>query len=158
MRIQIEHRIGVQVSAWDAWSHLSDLQSWGRWNPMYPQVSGQLTIGAPLQLTEVIPGDEPEQITAQVVDWVPEAQIIWTFKAGRFLRRIRYFELQKLNDGACVFSNGEIYEGLGARFVSRGLRRDLKQGFTQLGESFKTMAEREAATRQAKPRRAGDDR
>ena len=144
MRIQIEHRIGVQVPATEAWRHLSDLESWGAWSAMYPKASGKLQIGAPLTLTEVIPGDEPQDLTAQVVDWVPNAQIIWTHKSGRFLRRIRYFELQTLTDDGCVFSNGEIYEGFGARFVSKDLKRALRQGFTELGEAFKAMAEREA--------------
>ncbi|MHB8284596.1 MAG: SRPBCC domain-containing protein [Caulobacteraceae bacterium] len=144
MRIQIEHRIGVQVPATEAWRHLSDLESWGRWSAMYPKASGKLQIGAPLSLTEIIPGDEPQYLNAQVVDWVPNAQIIWTLKAGRFLRRIRYFELQTLTDDGCVFSNGEIYEGFGARFVSKDLKRALRQGFTDMGEAFKVMAERGA--------------
>jgi hypothetical protein len=145
MRIQIEHRIGVQVPAAEAWRLLSDLGSWGTWSAMYPKVSGRLQIGAPLTLTEVIPGDAPQDLTAQVVDWVPNAQIIWTLKAGRFLRRIRYFELQTLTDEGCVFSNGEIDEGLGARFISKELKRAMRQGFTEMGEAFKAMVEREAA-------------
>ncbi len=112
---------------------------------MYPRVSGRLQIGAPLTLTEVIPGDAPQDLTAQVVDWVPDAQIIWTLKAGGFVRRIRYFELQTLTDEGCVFSNGEIDEGLGARFISKDLKRAMRQGFTEMGEAFKAMVEREAA-------------
>jgi hypothetical protein len=134
MRIQIEHRIGVQVPAAEAWRHLSDLESWGTWSVMYPKASGRLQIGAPLTLTEVIPGDEPQDLTAQVVDWVPNAQIIWTLKAGRFLRRIRYFELQTLTD-----------EGCGARYVSKDLKRAMRRGFTDMGEAFKAMVERGSA-------------
>ena len=81
MRFQIEQRIGVRAPASEVWRHLGDLDAWPQWNPMYPQVSGRLQIGATLSLEEVVPGEKPERITPSIVDWVPESQLVWTRKA-----------------------------------------------------------------------------
>lgn len=145
MRVQIEHRIGVQVPASEVWRHLSDIPGWADWNPMYPDAAGKLQIGAVLQLTEVIPGDKPRKITPSVVDWVPDSQILWTQRVARgWLRRIRYLEIQTLTETACVFSNGEVYEGFFARFIPKKRRRALREGFTRLGEAMKARAEASA--------------
>ena len=142
MRIQIEQRIGVRAAASEIWRHLADLDSWPAWNPMYPEASGRLRIGGALSLKEVIPGGAPERITPSIVDWVPESQLVWTSKsAGGLVRRTRYLEIQKLTEEGCVFSNGEIYEGLLAAFVTKSRRRALRTGFRQLCEALKTRVE-----------------
>ena len=150
MRFQIEHRIGVQSPASAVWRHLGDFTAWPEWNPMYPKASGRLQIGAPLSLDEVVPGSRSEAITASVVDWVPEAQIVWTRKMwGGMVQRTRYFEIQALTEQGCVFSNGELFEGFAARFIPRRVRRALRNGFTGVGESLK--ARSEASSPEAAP-------
>jgi len=113
---------------------------------MYPQAAGTLRIGVKLSLTEAVPGQPPEQISAEVVDWVPDSQILWRHKTlGGFVRRLRYLEIEKLTDEGCIFGNGEVYEGFGVRFMSKGLRSALRRGFTGLGEALKATVESQVA-------------
>jgi hypothetical protein len=109
---------------------------------MYPKASGVLRIGTKLSLTEATPGQPPEQIAPEVVDWVPDSQILWRGKTfAGLVRRLRYLEIEKLTEEGCIFANGEMYEGLGVRLMSKGLKRALRQGFTELGEALKARVE-----------------
>jgi len=113
---------------------------------MYPQAAGTLRIGAKLNLTEAVPGQPQDQIAPEVVDWVPDSQILWRHKTlGGLVRRLRYLEIEKLTEEGCIFSNGEVYEGLGVRFMSKGLKTALRRGFTELGEALKTRVEDQVA-------------
>jgi hypothetical protein len=110
---------------------------------MYPQAAGKLRIGAKLTLTEAVPGQPQDQIAPEVVDWVPDSQILWRDKTlGGLVKRLRYLEIEKLTDEGCIFANGELYEGFGVRFMSKGLRSALRRGFTDLGEALKATVER----------------
>jgi hypothetical protein len=144
MRLKLEHRIGVRASASEIWRVLADLETWSAWNPMYPQASGTLRIGAKLKLTEAVPGQPQDQISPEVVDWVPDSQILWRDKTlGGLVRRLRYLEIEKLTDDGCIFSNGEVYEGFGVRFMSKDLRNAIRRGFTGFGEALKATVERQ---------------
>ena len=147
---RIEHRLGIQAPAHVIWQVLSDLEGWGQWNPIYSKVEGKLTIGRQLVLTEAIPGAQPVQITPTVVDWVPDAQILWRMsqKFG-FLKRLRYFEIEALSDEGCIFSNGEDWYGRPARYVTAAQRRGMREGFEAMGEALKARVL--AAWREARP-------
>jgi hypothetical protein len=115
---------------------------------MYPHAAGTLRIGAKLSLTEAVPGQPQDQIAPHVVDWAPELQILWRDKTfGGLIKRLRYLEIEKLTDEGCIFANGEVYEGLGVRFMSKGLKSALRRGFTELGEALKARVEGAARDR-----------
>ena len=142
MRIQIEQRVGVQASPSQVWACIADLETWPQWNPMYPEVTGRLQIGGPLALSEVVRGDKPEQIKASIVDWVPDSQLVWTLRtAGGLIRRIRYLEIQQLTEGACIFTNGEVYQGLAVRLIPRKRLQVMRRAFAALGEALKAHVE-----------------
>jgi hypothetical protein len=152
MRLRLEHRIGVRASASEIWQVLADLDGWSAWNPMYPKAAGVLRIGATLNLIEAVPGQTREEIAPEVVDWVPDSQILWRGKTlGGLVRRLRYLEIEKLTEEGCIFANGEVYEGLGVGLMSKSLQRALRQGFVAFGEALK-------ATVEAGPARAGTGR
>ena len=138
---RIEHRLGVPAPAEVIWQVLADLERWGEWNPIYPKVEGKLTIGGQLEITEQIPGFEPVQITPTVVDWVPDAQILWR-TSGRFgfLKRLRYLEIDQLDEQGCIFANGEDWYGRPARYITREQRRAMRAGFEAFGEALSARA------------------
>ena len=141
MSFRIEHRIGIAAPAPVVWEVLADLDRWGEWNPLYPQVEGSLRIGERLNLVERLAGqDQPAAVT--VVDWVPNEQILWKSTAlGGFVKRLRFLEIEALSENGCVFSNGELWQGRYAGFASRDRRRAYHQAFEALGEALKDCAE-----------------
>jgi hypothetical protein len=132
MSFKTEHRVGVPAPSTVIWEVLSDLDRWPEWNPIYPKINGMLRIGQKLEVLEVFADTPPKLIQPTVVDWVPNAQILWAHKeAGGFIQRIRYIEIEQFDeqDTACILSNGEIYQGLIGAHVGKRIRRRLRAGF-----------------------------
>ena len=48
MKFKIEHRLGLPVPPEAIWGVISDINSWGEWNPLYTRAEGTLRIGAQL--------------------------------------------------------------------------------------------------------------
>ena len=151
MVFRLENRIGVATPASTIWEVISDLDGWSRWNPLYPQASGKLGFGETLTLTLKLPEQEPETIRPTVLEWSPNSLIHWSLKlAGGMVKTTRYLEIEALTETGCIFSNGEVFDGVLSRFVPRRLRRRIRQGFDGMGEA----AEREAEARWAARRAA----
>jgi hypothetical protein len=141
MSFRIEHRIGVAAPAPVVWEVLADLANWRDWNPLYPEVQGALRIGERLTLTERLKGQD-QTVTATVVDWVPNEQILWRATAlGGFVKRLRFLELESLSENGCIFSNGELWQGRYAGFAVGDRRRAYHDAFAALGEALKERAE-----------------
>jgi hypothetical protein len=140
--LKIEHRIGVQCPAPVIWDMVSDINGWSAWNPLYPKAKGEVQFGAELELEVAIPGEKPRVIKPKVRDWTPGEQIIWTLQLmGGLIRSTRYIELETLDNGNCIFSNGEIFEGPLMGLIPRKTRRAIKAGFTHFGETVRDRAE-----------------
>ena len=141
MAFRIEHRIGVAASAEVIWEIISDLEKWPSWNPIYPQAQGRLAIGETLKLTEALPGRPPRAIAPVVVDWEPQAQILWRHDAGFQSRSVRYLEIESLSETGCIFANGAFFHGMLGEQAAKNARRSIHAGFEALGEAVKTLAE-----------------
>jgi len=69
---------------------------------------------------------------------VPDAQILWRMSESfGFLKRLRYFEIEKLTDEGCIFANGEDWFGRKARYVAPVQRRVMREAFAALGEAVR---------------------
>lgn len=136
MYFRIEHRLGVPAPAHVIWDVLKDIESWPQWTSLYPQVSGVLRIGGKIAVTEQVEGLPPREIEPFIIDWVPDSQILW--KTTQFLlKRTRYIEIEKLSDTGCIFSNGEIFDGFAARYISNSQRRQQRAAFEAFGEALR---------------------
>ena len=135
---RIEHRLGVPAPAPVVWQVISDLGRWSDWNPLYVKVEGKLRIGERLTLSQAIPGQAADLIKPTVIDWVPDAQLLWRLsQKGGFIKRLRYLEIDKLSDEGCIFSNGEDWSGYLVRYVTRAQKRAMRAAFEAMGEAVK---------------------
>ena len=140
--LKIEHRIGVQAPAEPIWALISDINGWSSWNPLYPQAKGEVQFGAKLDLTVAIPGEAPREIHPTVQDWTPNEQIIWTLSMlGGLIRSTRYIEIETLENGNCIFSNGEIFQGRLAWLIGRKQQRAIKAAFVAFNEAVRDRIE-----------------
>jgi hypothetical protein len=153
MGIKIEHRTGVQASAEVIWDIVYDLKGWAAWNPLYPKAEGQIRIGEVLTLTVAVPNQPERVIRPKVIDWTPLELIHWKLSlAGGLVRSTRYIEIDALSGESCIFSNGEIFDGLLAPSVVPRMGRDIRRGFEAMGEAVKARAEAAWQSRKSKPR------
>jgi hypothetical protein len=140
--LKIEHRIGVRTPAPVIWEMISDINGWPAWNPLYPKAKGEVQFGAELELEVALPGQAPRAIRPKIRDWTPDEQILWDLSMmGGLLRSVRYIEIETLDNGNCIFSNGEIFQGPLMSFIPKQLRRAIKAGFTNFGETVRDRAE-----------------
>lgn len=140
MALQTEFRIGVAAPVEVVWEILADLDGWTSWNPLYPRAEGRLLIDAKLSLDMQLPGEPLEAVQGQVIDWVPLNQIHWR-ETAFLTTTTRYFEIEKLADTGCIFSNGVLSKGLGVRYPSKRRTVRLREGFRTMGEALKARAE-----------------
>ena len=142
MRVKIEHRLGIQAPPEAIWAVIADIAGWAEWNPLYPKAEGVIRIGAPLSLTVALPGKAPRAIRPVVLDWVPNEQILWRLSMlGGLVKSTRYLEIEQLTETGCIFSNGEMFEGLLGPTVARRMRGPIRAGFAAMGEAVKARAE-----------------
>ncbi|MGH7023031.1 MAG: SRPBCC family protein [Caulobacteraceae bacterium] len=152
MRAKIEYRVGVRAPDEVIWRLVADIEKWSEWNPLYPKAAGVMRIGSQLDLELALPGEEPRTIRPVIEDWVPNEQLIWRLKLmGGLVKTRRYFEIEHLAPGACIFSNGEIFDGLLGPSVAKRFARPIKEGFRAMGEAVKSLAEG------AEEKRSADD-
>ena len=60
---------------------------------------------------------------------------------GGLIKAVRYLELEAMTETGCIFSNGEIFEGLLAPLAIPGMRRQIRGGFEAMGEALKERVE-----------------
>lgn len=110
--VRFESRIGVQAPAASLWAHLIDFNAWPEWAQIYTDVTGSFVYGGRMTMTQTLASLPPRRIDAKIIDWEPEAQIVWrdTPQIGVFTTR--YFEITALSDTGCIFTSGEIVSGL----------------------------------------------
>jgi hypothetical protein len=140
--IREEFRIGVQTPAAVIWEMVVDVNGWPGWNPLYPKAKGEVQFGSVLELEVALPGQPPRTIRPKVRDWTPNEQIIWDLSMmGGLIRSTRYIEIETLENGNCIFSNGEFFEGPLMRLIGKKTRRAIKAGFRAFGETVRDRAE-----------------
>jgi hypothetical protein len=146
MRVKLEHRTGVRAPAETIWRMIADIEAWPRWNPLYTKAQGVVRIGAPLDLEVALPGQAPRAIRPVVLDWIPNEQLLWQIKMlGGLVKSIRYFEIEELAPASCIFSNGEMFDGMLGPSIARRWRGPIRAGFRAMGEAVKSLAEEGAA-------------
>lgn len=140
MAYRVQYRIGVAAPAFAVWDVISDLEAWGDWNPLYPEAEGRLSIGALVSLRRTT-GGKSERQEVRIVDWVPNAQIVWKRDIAPFARSLSYLEIEPLSERGCILAVGEIFEGFIGEMVGKQSRRPLMSGFSALCEAAKARAE-----------------
>ncbi|MGE5564654.1 MAG: SRPBCC family protein [Parcubacteria group bacterium] len=152
MGVKLEHRIGIQAPADVIWESLVDIAGWENWNPLYPRAEGTIRIGNVLNLTVNIPDQKPREIHPRILDWAPADHIHWTLSMmGGLVKTIRYLEIEVLSETGCIFSNGEIFDGLLGPSIARRYRRQLRAAFASMGEALQARAEAAWRERQRAP-------
>ena len=142
MRYKLEHRLGIQAPAETVWEILADVPGWKDWNPLYPEARGVIGFGELLTLTVALPGRRPRVIRPRVLDWAPNEAIHW--KLSMMLGLVdttRYIEIEKMSETGCIFSNGEIFDGLLGPTVGKQVKRPVRAGFAAMGEALRDRAE-----------------
>lgn len=138
---RIEKRIGIRASTDRIWEVIHDLGFWDRWNPIEKGVEGTIAFGGDIALTEAIDGLPERRVVAKVGEWQPYAQLVWAENRGLWFRSMRYFEIEQLEPGSCIASNGFIFSGLRGEMFFDKHRKHLRHAADAVAEAWKAAAE-----------------
>lgn len=153
--LKVEHRIGAQVPPEILWELLRDVDGWSAWNPLYPKSRGEIRIGAPLELTEALPGRTTREARPVVLDWVPLEQIHWRdSRSDGWVKSVRYIEVDIVSATGCIVSNGEVFTGLLAKRHLKANRTAHLDGFRAMNQALIDHAGRLWADRGGAPANA----
>lgn len=137
---RVEKRIGVQATTDRIWELIADLPHWSRWNPVESELEGTIVFGGQIAFTETL-GDGRRRGLGRVGEWQPYAQLVWTEKRGLWFNAIRYFEIEELAPGNCIFANGMIFSGLRGELHHDRHRLALRRAVESVSEGMKAAAE-----------------
>lgn len=141
MDSRIESRVGVRADSEAIWDIIADLPGWSRWNSYEADVSGAISFGGAIALTERL-SDLPERaVSYRVAEWQPMAQLVLAEKRGWLFNAIRYFEIEELERGSCIVANGVIFSGLRGELFHDKHRKTIKAAYAEIGEGLRKLAE-----------------
>lgn len=138
---RIEKRIGVRAPSDRIWEILSDLEHWDRWNPYETGVTGAVAFGGGISLTEALPGMAQRQVQARIGDWRPYSQLVWAEKRGWLFNAVRYYDIEELERGSCIVTNGVIFSGLRGELFHDKHRSKIRAAYEEIAEALRRAAE-----------------
>lgn len=138
---RIEKRIGVRATSDRIWEILSDFEGWNRWNPHETGLIGTLAFGGAIALDEALPGLEPRRVEARIGEWQPYSQLVWAERRGFLFNAIRYYEIEELERGSCIFATGTVFTGLRGELFHDKHRPAIRKAYEDIVESLRQAAE-----------------
>ncbi|GAA0651662.1 SRPBCC domain-containing protein [Brevundimonas lenta] len=138
---RIEKRIGIRAPTDRIWEVIADLSFWDSWNPIEKSVEGAIAFGGEIALTETIEGLPERRVVARVGEWQPYAQLVWMEKRGLWFQSMRYFEIEELEPGSCIASNGFYFTGLRGEMYFDKQRKHLRHSVDAVAEAWKAVVE-----------------
>lgn len=130
----------IAASPEQVWAILVDLASYPQWNPLFREVSGQLTPESRVTLKSVHPvSGRIMTVKVKVLAAEPATELRWVSSLPGIMTGEHSFTLAP-TDGGTRLVQTETYRGLLARFSAKTIGRT-RASFQALNEAIKQRAE-----------------
>lgn len=138
----IERSIEIDATPATVWSILTDTNAYPSWNPFMTELTGDLAVGAKLEVRIAPPDARPMTFKPIVLAVDPERELRWL---GRFIvpglvDGEHSLRIEPLADGRSRFTQTERFSGLLVRPLKSMLGKT-ELGFEQMNAALKTTAE-----------------
>jgi uncharacterized protein YndB with AHSA1/START domain len=133
----------IDASPEQAWSLLTDAQSYRDWNKAVVSLEGRIAVDEKIKLVSVA---NPKRVFSLTVTEMRQPhRMVWSdgMPLGLF-RGVRTFALRPQDGGGTVFSMEEVYSGPLAPLISKAIP-DLTKSFDQFADGLKQAAETDTA-------------
>ncbi len=141
---ELSSSIEIDASPERVWQVLTDFGLYPQWNPFIRRVRGK-AIGRARLLVRVQPSGARGMTFRPVVTRAdPGRELRWRggLLIPGLLDREHIFVIEPLEEGRVRFSQRQVFSGLLAPLLARGLHRDTRRGFEEMAYAFKERAER----------------
>ena len=123
---------------------LADTALYPQWHPLFPQVSGALSVGAVIEVTVALPEIKPFSVRATVEKYTAGSELRWRHAyrfPGLFSWRYSY-ELQIITSAQVKFVQHSVYAGLLGALYHLGMKKLLERGMAELNKAVQRWGER----------------
>ena len=139
----LPREIEIQASADRVWQLLTDIASFPEWNPFIRRASGEIRIGARLEVHIQPSGASGMTFRPTVLRAEPERELRWLghlLIPGLFDGE-HIFTLESLGANRVRFVQREVFTGLLVPLFARRLETDTRRGFEEMNRALKARAE-----------------
>lgn len=151
--------IDIDAPPATVWRVLTDFRRYAEWNPLLPQITGYLRVGARLTIRLAVPGKPPITVRPTIVTLEPERRLIWRgfALAPGFFDGEHGFELTPHDDGRrCRLTHAERFEGVLVPVVGPLILEATRLGFIAMNEALRIRSEGLAAVEAAAERKSAE--
>ena len=139
---EVASELEIAAPAGRIWDVLADLGTYPQWNPFIRSASGDLRVGARLQVVIQPPGRRAVRFRPTVVHLEPERELRWL---GRLLMRGIFdgehtLRIERVDDGRSRFVQRERFSGVLVGLLGRQLDATAR-GFEAMNEALRGRVE-----------------
>ncbi len=129
------------------WKVLTNFPLYREWNPVIPEVSGDLGVGRTLEIQIRFPLLPPVRIETHVMMVKPGESFCWKghMFSGRFVEGFHFFELQSKGPDRTLFVNREVFSGILSGPALVPLARMLQDGYERMNLGLRNYIESEVS-------------
>lgn len=135
----ISATIEIDATPAEVWAVLTDLASYPKWNPLFPEASGELAAGKRITLRSRPSSGRPMTIRPKIVTVQPDVELRWISSLPGIIGGEHAFTLTPAGGGTRL-QQSETFRGLLTSFAGRTITR-AEDDFRALNEAIKNRAE-----------------
>jgi hypothetical protein len=140
---ELSTQIDIQASAERVWQILTDWSAYPEWNPYIRSLTGELQVGARLEVYLQASGARGMTFKPTVLIVEPNREFRWLghlLIPGLFDGE-HVFTIEPLAAGGVRFVQREVFKGLLVPLFAASLDRDTQRGFVEMNQALKARAE-----------------
>jgi hypothetical protein len=136
---ELHATIEIDAPAERVWQVLSDCEDYPRWNPFIRYATGELAMGAPLEVHMSLQDGRIRKLTAQVVNFQPGREFRWMGRLGKpHVFDIEHALLvEPLDEGSVRFTQRMDFRGVLVPFLIGRIEKRLQRGLTEMNQALK---------------------
>jgi hypothetical protein len=143
MALRIDHEHPISASAEIVWQVLTDLPSYGEWNPFVVAASSSLVVGEPIDMKVRVLSFMTQSQRETISHYEPGRSYCYGLARNRVgaLHSERCHVVQPTGPDGCTYVSRFELAGWLSPLVSLLLGRSLRRGFTAMSAAVKERAE-----------------
>jgi hypothetical protein len=143
MALEIKTEITITATPEKVWEILTNFNEYSNWNPFIKLIKGQVVVGKKI-IARIEPPEAKEMtFKPKILTFVENKELSWLghlLFPGLFDGKHK-FELIDNGNGTTTFKQSEIFRGVLVPFFKKQLKNNTKNGFIEMNEKLKELAE-----------------
>jgi hypothetical protein len=121
-------KIEIFGSLESVWEALTDFESYGKWNPLVSQITGNISEGGIIKTT-IVPLHKTYM--AKLISFKENKEMIWKGKQGAsfLLAGEHYYRIKESNENLTTLEHGEYFTGILSVFISKKQLKKMEKAF-----------------------------